>query len=70
MNHIERLTRQAASVRAEADALHEGINDLLVYLASDKFASDPTVQVADVQRRLRAASFAALDAADQANEVK
>jgi hypothetical protein len=52
VNYIKRLQSEVETMqylRTEAD---EALTDFLVYLGSDKFWEDPTIQVADVQRRL------------------
>jgi hypothetical protein len=62
MNYITRLQSENAALTAELEALRSGLTDLRSYLASDKFATDSTVQVADVFNRLRDAENAATDA--------
>jgi hypothetical protein len=52
MNYIKRLQAEAETMqylRGEAD---EALTEFLVYIGSEKFWNDPTIQVADVQRRL------------------
>lgn len=57
MNHIKRLEQD----RAELVALRAELRELRGYLASAKFAEDPTVQVRDVLNRLYEAEGRAVD---------
>lgn len=52
MNHIHRLQADVNEGRTETTALYCGLQDLETYLTSSKFIEDPTVQVADVLRRI------------------
>ena len=66
MNYIKRLERTIQIRAAEMVGLRSGLADLKVYLMSAKFHNDPTVQVADVLRRLEEAErFADQLAAEQ-----
>ena len=66
MNYIKRLERDNLVRAAEMVGLRSGLTDLKVYLTSAKFHNDPTVQVADVLRRLEEAErFADQLAAEQ-----
>jgi len=51
-NHISRLTQELAETKAELSTLHQHLIHLVIYLTSDKFYQDPTVQVRDVLNRL------------------
>lgn len=46
------LIREKQAIEAREAAWRQGIEDLMAYLLSEKFHTDPTVQVADVLRRL------------------
>jgi hypothetical protein len=52
-NYIKRLQEDGSVKAAELETLYSGLTALCVYLSSDKFANDPTVQVRDVQTRIR-----------------
>jgi hypothetical protein len=52
-NYIKYLEQDQAAQMAQVTTLETGIAELRAYLASDKFRSDTTVQVADVDRRLQ-----------------
>ena len=62
MHYSERLKNEAAEERRELEALRAGLRGLRGYLTSPKFHEDPTVQVADVLRRLEAVEQVARDA--------
>lgn len=52
MNYIKQLETQAARNEREARTLVAGLQDLIQYLAGEKFHQDSTVQVRDVMARL------------------
>lgn len=52
MNYIHKLEDQSKADSVEITFLYSGIVDLECYLSSDKFNSDPTVQVKDILTRL------------------
>jgi len=52
-NYIKRLQQDGSLKANELEALYTGLTALCVYLGSDKFANDPTVQVRDVHTRIR-----------------
>jgi hypothetical protein len=52
MNHIQHLTVQRDEALAEKRDALQLLIDLQAYLQSPKFHDDPTVQCADVMRRL------------------
>ena len=52
-NYIKRLQQDGSLKAGELETLYSGLTALCVYLSSDKFANDPTVQVRDVQTRIR-----------------
>ena len=52
MNYIKRLEQQNRRLLSEVCAYENTLNDLRSYLLSDKFKSDPTVQVLDVLHRI------------------
>ena len=52
MNYIHRLQKELAEAQATVRAHEHTLTDLRVYLSSDKFESDPTVQTRDVMYRL------------------
>jgi hypothetical protein len=51
-NHIHNLTDDLAGATAGLAQLDEEIRELRIYLTSEKFHQDTTVQVADVLHRL------------------
>jgi hypothetical protein len=61
-----KVHQQRDRLAAELSALMSELTDLISYLSSDKFNEDPTVQTADVIRRIRAAEVAALEAGESA----
>jgi hypothetical protein len=61
-----KVHQQRDRLAAELAALKAELTDLIGYLISDKFNEDPTVQTADVIRRIRAAEAAALEAGESA----
>jgi hypothetical protein len=69
MNHIHRLQKEIRARKAERAALVDGLNDLVIYLCSEKFAcgNDPDgyVQINDVIRRIQEAKSAGETAFDQ-----
>lgn len=52
MNHIHNLQIEIARLTAEKEAYKDGLYDLRIYLNSEKFYKDTTVQCADVLMRL------------------
>lgn len=62
------LIQRAQRLAAREAAFRLGIEELMTYLLSDKFHADPTVQVADVLRRITHAQNMANDAEWQASE--
>lgn len=52
MNYIAKLQSQVAERDADTAAYDATLRDLRVYLMSDKFHNDPTVQVRDVLHRI------------------
>lgn len=62
-NYITRLENELREKTVELDALQRELNEFRAYLATDKFAVDPTIQVQDVENRLMAARHAASEAA-------
>ena len=52
-NYIHRLQGQVAELQAQREEANELLTDVLVYLGSNKFWNDPTVQVRDLQTRLQ-----------------
>jgi hypothetical protein len=52
MNHIQQLTVQRDDAREQCGIALQLVVDLQVYLTSSKFHNDPTVQCADVLRRI------------------
>jgi hypothetical protein len=52
MNYIQKLQKQKETVQDNADKANNALVDFYIYLSSDKFHNDPTIQVADVLRRL------------------
>jgi hypothetical protein len=65
-NYIKTLEHSTAAQAAELEALYSGIRDLVGYLISEKFDDDPTVQTADVIRRIGEVTRAAGDAGESA----
>ena len=61
MNHIKELTIVRDGLSKEFKAYIGSIEDLKLYLLSDKFSVDTTVQVSDVISRLDAALAHAID---------
>lgn len=55
LNYIHNLQDEVTALKARNAAMEEGLLHLFTYLTSDKFADDPTVQVADVLRRINVA---------------
>ena len=52
MNHIKKLEVVAASYTEQILDARDSLNNLRAYLQSEKFHTDPTVQVQDVLNRL------------------
>ena len=52
MNYIHQLQERIADLSGEVRAYEGMILDLKMYLLSDKFDEDPTVQVRDVLNRI------------------
>ena len=52
MNYIKRLQAEAETMQHLRNEADEALTEFLVYIGSKKFWNDPTIQVADVQRRL------------------
>jgi len=52
MNYINQLQEQIKTLKAEKEEAANRLDDLRIYLASEKFHNDTTVQVGDVLRRL------------------
>tara|TARA_Y100001963_G_scaffold160108_1_gene267907 strand:+ start:6738 stop:6935 length:198 start_codon:yes stop_codon:yes gene_type:complete len=52
MNYIKRLQAEAETMQHLRNEADEALTEFLVYIGSEKFWNDPTIQVADVQRRL------------------
>jgi hypothetical protein len=63
MNYIKSLEATVTVKDQEIIAINRGLNDLASYLTSDKFSTDPTVQVSDVLRYITEIRQAASDAA-------
>jgi hypothetical protein len=61
-NYIKRLQRDNAALLDQVTAMQNSITEFRVHLASDKFAIDPTIQVADVQRWLDNVANTGIDA--------
>lgn len=59
-NYINRLENDLAAANAYMLSMENELAALRGYLASDKFAIDPTVQVRDVDTRIREAMWAAI----------
>ena len=60
MNYIKKLEAENTDLKARVEATDQGIQDLISYLCSDKFADDSTVQVRDVLKRLEQGAQAGL----------
>ena len=60
MNYIKRIEAENTDLKARMEATDQGIQDLISYLCSDKFADDSTVQVRDVLKRLEQGAQAGL----------
>lgn len=54
-NYINRLENDLAVANAYITRLHNELSELRAYLSSDKFSTDRTVQVMDVDTRIREA---------------
>ena len=69
MNHIHRLQNKIRARKTERAVLVDGLNDLVIYLCSAKFACgndlDGYVQINDVIRRIEEAKSAGETAFDQ-----
>ena len=53
MNYIRQLEQDKVRLSAATNAALTGLADTLAYLHSDKFLTDPTVQVQDMVNRIR-----------------
>ena len=60
MNYIKRLQKENEELRTDKKAARETLTELYSYLTSPKFHEDPTVQTADVLRRIEPARSALL----------
>jgi hypothetical protein len=60
--YVQRLDRERRQAEDELTALQQGLTDLRIYLTSEKFSTDRTVQVADVLARVDEARAAGTDA--------
>ena len=52
MNYIHQLQGEVAELQAQREEANQLLTEVLVYLGSNKFWNDPTVQVRDIQTRL------------------
>lgn len=52
MNYIQKLHAKIEELKAEKNDAANALDDLRVYLTSEKFRNDTTVQVKDVLDRL------------------
>jgi hypothetical protein len=52
MNYIKKLEQQNREKTRDIIAIQAELRDLVIYLNSDKFHEDTTVQVSDVLRRI------------------
>jgi prefoldin subunit 5 len=52
VNYIQKLQARIADLQAEKNTIADAIDALRVYLTSDKFRNDTTVQAQDVLNRL------------------
>jgi hypothetical protein len=55
MNYIKQLKLERDATMAQLEGLKEGITDLLIYLDSDKFRQDESVNRNDVIMRIQEA---------------
>jgi hypothetical protein len=73
MNHIHKLQAQVRSLKAEQQALQQGITNLVAYLQSNKFRSgdslDGYVNVQDVFNRIADARREANDVAAEYSDI-
>jgi hypothetical protein len=71
MTPTQQLAAELAMSKAEAQSLRDGLQALVDYCASSKFAADPMVNVQDIFLRVHEAQANATDAANAAwsNEV-
>ena len=60
MNYIHRLQAEVAELKADKAVADKVLTSLVGYLTSSKFYDDPTVQVADVLRRIEDARTAVM----------
>lgn len=68
MNYINRLENELAEKTTELDTLQRELNSFRAYLTTDKFATDRTIQVQDVENRLMdARNIASMAATMDAN---
>ena len=63
MNYIKQLENDKVRLSAATNAALTGLEGMLVYLQSDKFHEDPTVQVQDMINRIRETREAIYDEA-------
>ena len=66
MNYIKQLQLEVAQLKAQNQALTNGLNEIRHYLVSPKFSSDTTVQVTDIDNRILEIFSAESDAMDEA----
>lgn len=52
MNYIHKLQNRVRELETEKAEARDALLDLLIYLNSDKFKDDPTVQTQDIRNRL------------------
>ena len=64
MNHIQQQQARIDGQQAEIAALRAGMLELTIYLTSDKFSQDKTVQTSDVLLRLEETDTAGVDAGE------
>lgn len=67
MNYIKKLQQEIASLNGTLEGLREGIQDLRIYLDSEKFSNgNPRVERQDIYNRLRDAENIAWERANEA----
>jgi hypothetical protein len=52
-NYIHTLEDEKAALKAEVESLKGGMGHFQAYLMSEKYYTDPTIGVREVERRLR-----------------
>lgn len=62
MNYIQQLEQDKLVLTAATQSALIGLADLMAYMHSDKFQTDPTVQVQDVVNRINEIRTAIYDA--------